>query len=289
MSLCLSFELPILPSVASTPLEHLPPSSGPLTPSFPAPEHSPARPHYDWRAAGLPITNTTIICANGSAGVCRKSASTPNSPAPIWTGRWPREAARSVTIAAFRPAAALRRCRSRISCRTASHGSSIVTTLIGLSRTSNRRPTRTRRFERLRPLYLSAFTDPRVVGLAIGTRPDCVPDDVLDLLSEFAERTYLSVEYGLQTIHNRSLDWMNRGHHYDSFLDAMERSRGRGFEICVHLILGLPGNRARTLATAREMARLGVEAVKAAQSLCRAQYRTGGSIRGRHRHDARAR
>ena len=71
-----------------------------------------------------------------------------------------------------------------------------------------------------------------IVGLAIGTRPDCVPDDVLDLLSEIAERTYLSVEYGMQTIHDRSLDWMNRGHHYDAFLDAMERSRGRGFEIC---------------------------------------------------------
>jgi uncharacterized protein len=117
--------------------------------------------------------------------------------------------------------------------------------------------------ERLRPLYESAFSDPRVVGMAIGTRPDCVPDDVLDLLQEFASRSYLSVEYGLQTIHNRSLDWMNRGHHYDVFLDAMERSRGRGFEICVHVILGLPGeSREDMLATARELARLDVDAIK---------------------------
>lgn len=117
--------------------------------------------------------------------------------------------------------------------------------------------------ERLRPLYESAFSDPRVVGMAIGTRPDCVPDDVLDLLQEFAAKSYLSVEYGLQTMHNRSLDWMNRGHHYDVFLDAMERSRGRGFEICVHVILGLPGeSREDMLATARELARLDVDAIK---------------------------
>jgi radical SAM protein (TIGR01212 family) len=117
--------------------------------------------------------------------------------------------------------------------------------------------------ERLRKLYFEAIDHPQVVGLAIGTRPDCVPNEVLDLLCEVAERTYLSVEYGLQTIHNRSLDWMNRGHHYDAFLDALERSRGRGFEICAHVMLGLPGeSHADMLATAREAARLGVDAVK---------------------------
>ncbi len=117
--------------------------------------------------------------------------------------------------------------------------------------------------ERLRPLYLEAIAHPQVVGMAIGTRPDCVPDDVLDLLTEIAGHTYLSVEYGLQTIHDRSLDWMNRGHHYDAFLDALARSRGRGFEICAHVILGLPGeSHADMLATARELARLSVDAVK---------------------------
>ena len=117
--------------------------------------------------------------------------------------------------------------------------------------------------ERLRPLYEAAISHAQVVGLAIGTRPDCVPDDVLDLGAEIAQRTYLSVEYGMQTIHNRSLDWMNRGHHHDAFLDAVERSRGRGFEICAHVILGLPGeSREDMLSTARELARLGVDAVK---------------------------
>jgi uncharacterized protein len=116
---------------------------------------------------------------------------------------------------------------------------------------------------RLRPLYEAAISHPKVVGLAIGTRPDCVPDQVLDLLQEIAQRTYLSIEYGMQTIHNRSLDWMNRGHHYDAFLDALERSRGRGLEICVHVMLGLPGeSRDDMLATAQELARLRVDAVK---------------------------
>ena len=117
--------------------------------------------------------------------------------------------------------------------------------------------------EKLRPLYDEALAHEKVVGMAIGTRPDCVPNDVLDLLEELAGRTFLSVEYGMQTIHDRSLDWMNRGHHHDAMLDAMERSRGRGFEICAHAILGLPGeSRDDMLATAREIARLGIDSVK---------------------------
>lgn len=117
--------------------------------------------------------------------------------------------------------------------------------------------------ERLHRLYDEAVADPRVVGLAIGTRPDCVPDDVLDLLARFAQRTYLSVEYGLQTIHDRSLEWMNRGHGYAAFTDAVARSRGRGFEICAHVILGLPGeSRDDMLATADELARLEIDSVK---------------------------
>jgi radical SAM protein (TIGR01212 family) len=117
--------------------------------------------------------------------------------------------------------------------------------------------------ERLRPLFEAAAAHPKVVGLAIGTRPDCVPEDVLELLTEIAGQTHLSVEYGMQTMHDRSLDWMNRGHHHDAFVDAMERSRGRGFEICAHVMLGLPGeSHADMLATARELARLRPSAVK---------------------------
>jgi radical SAM protein (TIGR01212 family) len=123
--------------------------------------------------------------------------------------------------------------------------------------------------ERLRPLYEEALSHPQVVGLAIGTRSDCVPAETLDLLQEFASRTYLSVEYGMQTMHDRSLVWMNRGHDYASFVDAVERSRGRGFEICAHVMLGLPGeSHEDMLATAREVARLKLDAVKIHNLYC---------------------
>jgi radical SAM protein (TIGR01212 family) len=123
--------------------------------------------------------------------------------------------------------------------------------------------------ERLRAVYEEALSHPQVVGLAIGTRPDCVPDDVLNLLTEIAQRTYLAVEYGMQTMHDRSLDWMNRGHHHDAMIDAVERSRGRAFEIGAHAILGLPGeSHDDMMATARELARLGVDAVKIHNLYC---------------------
>jgi uncharacterized protein len=112
-------------------------------------------------------------------------------------------------------------------------------------------------------VYRDALSHPQVIGLAIGTRPDCVPPDVLDLLEELSRQTTVSVEYGMQTMHDRSLDWMNRGHHHDAFLDAIERSQGRGFEICVHVILGLPGeSHDDMLATARAIARLPIDSVK---------------------------
>jgi radical SAM protein (TIGR01212 family) len=117
--------------------------------------------------------------------------------------------------------------------------------------------------EKLRRLYDEALAHPQVVGLTVGTRPDSVPDPVLDLLEEYAARTHVSLELGLQTIHDRSLDWMNRGHHFDAFLDAVERCRGRRFELCAHVILGLPGeSRLDMVATAEALARLPVHGVK---------------------------
>lgn len=117
--------------------------------------------------------------------------------------------------------------------------------------------------EKLRRLYEIPLANEQVVGVIIGTRPDCVPNEVLDYIQELAERTYVCIEYGMQTIHNASLDWMNRGHHHDAMLDAMERSKGRGFEIAAHLILGLPGETYdMMLETAREVSKLGVHGVK---------------------------
>ena len=94
-------------------------------------------------------------------------------------------------------------------------------------------------------------------------RYECGEEDVLELIEELAGQTYVSIEYGMQTMHDRSLTWMNRGCTHQAMIDAVVRSRNRGFEICGHIMLGLPGeSRSDMLATAREVARLGLDAVK---------------------------
>jgi radical SAM protein (TIGR01212 family) len=117
--------------------------------------------------------------------------------------------------------------------------------------------------DRLRDCYDQALAVEDVVGLAIGTRPDCLPDAVLDLLAGYHRDTYLWLELGLQSCHDKTLSYLNRGHDYACFLDAYRRAKERGLRICVHVILGLPGeSRDDILATADEMARLGVDGIK---------------------------
>lgn len=117
--------------------------------------------------------------------------------------------------------------------------------------------------EVLRAAYDEALGVEDVVGLAVGTRPDCISDEVFDLLAAYHEKTYLWLELGLQSSQDASLDWMRRGHDYRTFLDSYRKAKERGLRVCVHLILGLPGeSREQTLATADEMARLKVDGVK---------------------------
>jgi len=117
--------------------------------------------------------------------------------------------------------------------------------------------------EVLRDCYDQALAVEDVVGLAVGTRPDCLPEEILDLLAEYHQRTYFWLELGLQTSHDRSLSYLQRGHDYRCFHDSYRRAKQRGLRICVHLILGLPGeSREDILATAEEMARLKVDGVK---------------------------
>ena len=78
-------------------------------------------------------------------------------------------------------------------------------------------------------------------GIAIATRPDCVPDDVLDLLCELNEKTFVWVELGLQTTHDKTMDEMNLCYHLSDYDDAIERLLGKGLRVVTHLILGLPG------------------------------------------------
>ena len=117
--------------------------------------------------------------------------------------------------------------------------------------------------ETLAPLFEAALEHPQVVALALGTRPDCVPEPVLELLSRLGQVRPLSLELGMQTMHDASLTWMNRAHDHACTVDAVERCRNRGFEICLHIMLGLPGeSREDMLNTAREAARLRVDSVK---------------------------
>jgi len=102
-----------------------------------------------------------------------------------------------------------------------------------------------------------------VVGLSIGTRPDSVGDDVLDMIAEFAKKTYITLEYGLQSIHDETLVRINRGHSADVFRDAVQRTRKRGIDVCVHIIFGLPGeDREDMLSTVRALAGMDIQAVK---------------------------
>lgn len=116
---------------------------------------------------------------------------------------------------------------------------------------------------RLRTLYDEALAVEDVVGLAVGTRPDCCPEAVLNLLAEYRRRTYFWLELGLQSVHDRTLAYLGRGHDYGVFLDAYRRARERELRVCAHVILGLPGeSREQMLATADEMARLKVAGIK---------------------------
>jgi radical SAM protein (TIGR01212 family) len=115
----------------------------------------------------------------------------------------------------------------------------------------------------LKALYDEALDVEDIVGLVVGTRPDCVPDSVLDLLEGYARKTYVSIEYGLQSIHDRTLTLVNRAHGAAEFLDAVKRTAGRGIHICVHVMLGLPGEtKEEMLATAKVLASLPIDGIK---------------------------
>ncbi len=117
--------------------------------------------------------------------------------------------------------------------------------------------------DRLRHMYELALEQPGVVGLAIATRPDCLPEDVLELLEEFNERTYLWVELGLQSIHKKTARLVNLQYDFEIFCDSLKKLRKRNIETCVHIILGLPGeDREDILLTGRTIASLPIQGLK---------------------------
>lgn len=117
--------------------------------------------------------------------------------------------------------------------------------------------------ERLSALFGEALSVPGVVGIIVATRPDCLPDPVLDYLARLGEETYLWLELGMQSIHDKSLAFINRRHDYACFVDALKRAQARKIRVCAHVILGLPGeSREEMLAMAGALNLLGVDGVK---------------------------
>lgn len=115
----------------------------------------------------------------------------------------------------------------------------------------------------LERMYREALKYDGVVGIAVGTRSDCIDEEKLDMFERLAKECYVSVEYGIESIYDKTLEFMNRGHDYRSVLDALEISRGRGFEIGAHVIMGMPTEtRDEMMATAAEVSGLGIDCFK---------------------------
>ena len=116
---------------------------------------------------------------------------------------------------------------------------------------------------RLRELYDRALKYEGVVGLSVGTRPDCVDKEVLGLLASYRENFLVWLELGLQSAHDSTLIKINRGHDVACFDRAVSEAHAQGLNVCAHVILGLPGeNRDLMMETARHLGGLAVDGVK---------------------------
>lgn len=115
----------------------------------------------------------------------------------------------------------------------------------------------------LKEKFEAALALEGVVGISIATRPDCLPDDVVEYLAELNERTFLWVELGLQTVHESTARLVNRAHDFNTYIEGVSKLRKHGIRICTHIINGLPlENREMMMETAREVAKLDVQGIK---------------------------
>jgi hypothetical protein len=116
---------------------------------------------------------------------------------------------------------------------------------------------------RLKQLYEEALSLPNVAGLAVSTRPDCITLEIADYLASLSERTFLTVELGLQTIHDKTAERINRCHTYEDFLAGYEMLHSRGIPIGVHIINGLPNeDTSMMLETAAALSALDIHSLK---------------------------
>ena len=117
--------------------------------------------------------------------------------------------------------------------------------------------------EVLKEKYEAALAIPGVVGLSIATRPDCLPDDVVEYLAELNERTYLWIELGLQTVHEKTSNIINRAHDMQCYYDGVAKLRKHNINICTHIINGLPlEDYDMMMETARVVSQMDVQGIK---------------------------
>lgn len=115
----------------------------------------------------------------------------------------------------------------------------------------------------LKEIYAQGLSHKDVVGISIGTRPDCVDEEKLDLIASYTQNYNTWIEYGLQTIHDKTLSFINRGHDFECFLKAYKQTKERNINTCAHVILGLPNEtRDDMMQTAKTLAELKVDGVK---------------------------
>ncbi len=118
-------------------------------------------------------------------------------------------------------------------------------------------------FDKLRRIYEEALDVEDVVGMVIGTRPDCVADDLLDYLEQLARQTFLIVEYGIESTNDRTLEYINRGHTFECSKETISRTKDREITVGGHIILGLPGEtREDNIIEAEILTRMGLDIVK---------------------------
>lgn len=118
-------------------------------------------------------------------------------------------------------------------------------------------------YEDLKQKYNAAISEEGVVGLAIATRPDCLSEEVLDLLEEMNKKTFLWIELGLQTIHDKTAKFIRRGYSLDCYDNAIEQLKNRNIKVVTHLIFGLPGeSREESLESVRYVANTNTWGVK---------------------------
>lgn len=118
--------------------------------------------------------------------------------------------------------------------------------------------------ELLEQQYNRALAEDDIIGLAVGTRPDCVADSVLDLLARYQDKGYeVWLELGLQSSFNETLDRVNRGHGFEEYRSTLIRARQRGIQVCTHLIIGLPGENEKHYETTLDrVLELGIDGLK---------------------------